>query len=301
MLKTHTQNEEAVEAGFSGPPTYPEYQTVAKDGQHHGVHKKGDTVVPDYARCIAIATTAAIKEMVVPGTLAVFAPVIIGFMMSSKALAGALIGSLSSGFMLAVAMSNAGGAWDNAKKYAKQLGLNKTDKVHFDATVVGDTVGDPFKDTSGPALNILIKLMSVISLVIAPALKSWQVDAAGNVIEWEPRSVGVGAGILVVLLVVLYFIQKQIDYGYGVKRKEVEASIASQKASDKAKEEAALNANPAAYKALKALKAGEENYDLSVSDAEALLSALKNPKAGPPPAAKPMSSMEIDVNVVSSD
>merc|ERR1740138_1829267 len=113
--------------------------------------------------------------MVIPGALATFMPFVVGFIMSAEGLAGCLIGSLSSGFMLAVAMSNAGGAWDNAKKYAKQLGLNKTEKEHFDATVVGDTVGDPFKDTSGPALNILIKLMSVISLVIAPTLKSLQV------------------------------------------------------------------------------------------------------------------------------
>merc|ERR1719201_1559106 len=159
-LKTHLMNQEAIENGFTGPPTYLEDQDVEKDGAHHGKCKKGDTIVPDYERCIAIATTAAIKEMIIPGALAVFMPVIIGFLLSSQGLAGA--------------MSNAGGAWDNAKKYAKQLGLNKTDKVHFDATVVGDTVGDPFKATSGPALNILIKLMSVISLVIAPALKSWQ-------------------------------------------------------------------------------------------------------------------------------
>merc|ERR1711871_451811 len=118
-----------------------------------------------------------IQEMVIPGALAVFMPVIIGFLLSSKGLAGCLIGSLASGFMLAVAMSNAGGAWDNAKKYAKALGLKSDDKEHYDATVVGDTVGDPFKDTSGPALNILIKLMSVVALVIAPSLKSWQYDA----------------------------------------------------------------------------------------------------------------------------
>ena len=296
MLKTHTQNEEAKEAGYTGPPTYPEDQTVAKDGAHHGVHKKGDTVVPDYARCIAIATTAAIKEMVVPGTLAVFAPVIIGFMMSSKALAGALIGSLSSGFMLAVAMSNAGGAWDNAKKYAKQLGLNKTDKDHFDATVVGDTVGDPFKDTSGPALNILIKLMSVISLVIAPALKSWQVEVStGNIIEWEWKSVIVGVCILLVMLVLLALIQRQIDADYAVKRVEVEKSIADQKKADDEKKERALAANPGAYKAMKTLAEQAESFELTASAAETLVAALKNPVAAP---AKPLKveSMEIQVS-----
>ena len=296
QLKTHLQNDESAENGFSGPPTYPEDQNVARDGQHHGVHKKGDTVVPDYARCIAIATTAAIKEMVVPGTLAVFAPVIIGFMMSSKALAGTLIGSLSSGFMLAIAMSNAGGAWDNAKKYAKQLGLNKTAKDHFDATVVGDTVGDPFKDTSGPALNILIKLMSVISLVIAPALKSWQLEANGTITAWEPKSVGVGVGIFLVMLVILYFIQKKIDADYAVKRVEVEASIAATKANFEAKKESALQANPGAYKAMKELEDEAADYALSTSTAEKLVAALRNPVAGPKkPALQPVSSMDIQV------
>merc|ERR1719353_801058 len=215
MLKTHTMNDDATEAGHTGPPLYQEDQSVAKDGAHHGKCKKGDVIVPDYERCIAIATTAAIKEMVIPGALATFMPFIVGFMLSAKGLAGTLIGSLSSGFMLAVAMSNAGGAWDNAKKYAKQLGLNKTEKEHFDATVVGDTVGDPFKDTSGPALNILIKLMSVISLVIGPKLKQIQLDEAGKVIQWEPWSVSIGCGMLILMGVVCVFIQKQIDAGYS--------------------------------------------------------------------------------------
>merc|ERR1719217_764287 len=279
MLKTHLLNDEATENGFTGPPVYQEDQSVAKDGAHHGKCKKGDIIVPDYERCIAIATTAAIKEMVIPGALAVFMPVIIGFLLSSKGLAGALIGALSSGFMLAVAMSNAGGAWDNAKKFAKQLGLNKSEKEHFDATVVGDTVGDPFKDTSGPALNILIKLMSVISLVIAPTLKNWQFNDRMQFVEWEPRSVGVGVGILAVLLIVVYIIQKKIDYAYGVKRQEVEKSIAEFKAKETAETEAALAANPAAYDALKKLNGDKNN--LSLAQAEALVAALKNPVPAP--------------------
>jgi len=266
MLKTHLLNAEAKELGFTGPPVYQEDQTVANDGAHHGIHKKGDTIIPDYERCIAIATTAAIKEMVIPGALAVFMPVIIGFLLSSKGLAGCLIGSLSSGFMLAVAMSNAGGAWDNAKKFAKQLGLNKTDKDHFDACVVGDTVGDPFKDTSGPALNILIKLMSVISLVIAPALKAWQLNEDGAIVEWEPRSVGVGVGVLLVMLLACYVIQRSIDAGYAVKRKEVEASIAEQKEKASAAEKAAQAANPAAYAALKHLKDAEKKSQVSPAE-----------------------------------
>jgi len=305
MLKTHTMNDEAIEAGYTGPPTYPEDQTVAADGPHHGVRKKGDTIVPDYERCVAIATTAAIKEMIIPGALAVFMPVVIGFILSSKGLAGALIGSLSSGFMLAVAMSNAGGAWDNAKKYAKQLGLNKTDKDHFDATVVGDTVGDPFKDTSGPALNILIKLMSVISLVIAPALKEWQVNKDTKaIIEWEPKSVGVGVGILIVMLVVLYFIQRSIDYGYGVKRKEVEASIAEQKAKSEKAEKAAVAANPAAYKALKNLKESEKRGAIDKAQAEALLKALNNPVAAPvevDPQISAVASTTMEIEVKTSE
>lgn len=209
----------------------------------HNKKSVGDEIIPNYALCIEIATTAAIKEMAIPGALAVFIPVCIGFLLSSKGLAGLLIGSLSSGFMLAVAMSNAGGAWDNAKKYAKQLGYNKTDKEHYDATVVGDTVGDPFKDTSGPALNILIKLMSVISLVIAPALKQWQYDELKGTQDWEPRSVGLGAGLLIVLFIVLWQIQRAIDAGYKVKRDEVEAAQAAQKKKDKMAEDQ-INANP---------------------------------------------------------
>jgi len=296
MLKTNTMNADSQEAGFTGPPLYPEDQSVEKDGKHHGTHKKGDVIVPDYERCIAIATTAAIKEMVIPGALAVFMPIIIGFILTAKGLAGALIGSLTSGFMLAVAMSNAGGAWDNAKKFAKQLGLNKTDKDHFDATVVGDTVGDPFKDTSGPALNILIKLMSVISLVIAPALKAWQVDDNGQVIEWEKRSVGIGVALLVVLFVVVYFIQRHIDYGYGVKRQEVEASIAAMKDKDRAEEQAAINANPAAHKAFKALLKSEKLAAVDRGEVEALLAALNNPKpAASSPAVVTPATMEIEL------
>lgn len=124
-----------------------------------------------YETCIAVSTEAALREMILPGLIAVFAPAIIGFLLGTGALAGLLVGALTSGFMLAIMMANAGGAWDNAKKYCeKELlgeGKGKGTKYH-DATVVGDTVGDPFKDTSGPALNILIKLMSIISLVLAP-------------------------------------------------------------------------------------------------------------------------------------
>ncbi|HEX2254087.1 MAG TPA: sodium-translocating pyrophosphatase [Thermoanaerobaculia bacterium] len=123
----------------------------------------------DYARCVDISTAAAIREMVVPGLLAVLVPVIVGFY-SVEALGGLLAGVTSSGVMMAIFMANAGGAWDNAKKYIEGGAHGGKGSDAHKAAVVGDTVGDPFKDTAGPSLNILIKLMSVVALVIAPLL-----------------------------------------------------------------------------------------------------------------------------------
>jgi K(+)-stimulated pyrophosphate-energized sodium pump len=126
----------------------------------------------EYAKCVDISTTAAIREMVVPGLLAVCVPVIVGFM-SVKALGGVLAGVTVSGVMMALFQSNAGGAWDNAKKHIEGGALGgKGSDAHM-AAVVGDTVGDPFKDTAGPSLNILVKLMSVVSLVLAPIFVKW--------------------------------------------------------------------------------------------------------------------------------
>ena len=125
---------------------------------------------PDNNRCIEIATTAALKKMVLPGSLAVFTPVIVGFGFGPEMLGGLLGGGLISCVLLALTMSNAGGAWDNAKKYVEKGNLGgKGSDVHK-ATVVGDTVGDPLKDTSGPSMNILINVMAIVSLVIAPLL-----------------------------------------------------------------------------------------------------------------------------------
>ncbi len=125
---------------------------------------------PDTAKCIDIATTAALKKMILPGVIAVAAPVIVGFLIGPEALGGMLGGALLGCVLMALMMANAGGAWDNAKKFVEKgnLGGKGTD-VHT-ATVVGDTVGDPFKDTSGPAMNILINVMAIVSLVIAPLL-----------------------------------------------------------------------------------------------------------------------------------
>ena len=127
---------------------------------------------PDYKTCVSISTRAALREMIVPGVLAVIAPLAIGLLLGAEALGGLLAGSLVSGVMMAIFMSNSGGAWDNAKKYIEE-GHNggKGSETHK-AAVVGDTVGDPFKDTSGPSINILIKLMTVIALVFAPLIMS---------------------------------------------------------------------------------------------------------------------------------
>jgi K(+)-stimulated pyrophosphate-energized sodium pump len=124
---------------------------------------------PDYKTCVAISTQSALREMILPGTLAVLVPLAVGFLLGATALAGLLIGSIASGFMLAVMMANSGGAWDNAKKWIETGVLGGKGSDPHKAAVVGDTVGDPFKDTSGPSLNILIKLMSIVSLVFAGA------------------------------------------------------------------------------------------------------------------------------------
>ncbi len=123
---------------------------------------------PDYARCVDISTAAALREMIVPGLLAVVTPVAVGFLLGPEALAGLLAGAIVVGFLLALTMANAGGAWDNAKKFIEAGNLGGKGSDAHKAAVVGDTVGDPFKDTSGPSLNILIKLMSIVSLVLAP-------------------------------------------------------------------------------------------------------------------------------------
>lgn len=128
------------------------------------------TSKPDYARCVDISTQAALKEMIVPGLIAVCSPVIAGILLGPKGLGGLLIGALMSAIMLAVFMANAGGAWDNAKKYIEAGNMGGKGSEAHKAAVTGDTVGDPFKDTAGPAMDILIKLMSVISLILAPVL-----------------------------------------------------------------------------------------------------------------------------------
>lgn len=126
------------------------------------------TAKPDYKSCVAISTKAALKEMIIPGLLAVLTPVIVGVFLGVAALGGLLAGSLITGVLLAIFMSNSGGAWDNAKKFIETGTHGGKGSTSHKAAVVGDTVGDPFKDTSGPSINILVKLMSVVALVFAP-------------------------------------------------------------------------------------------------------------------------------------
>ena len=123
---------------------------------------------PDYKNCVAISTHAALKQMILPGVLAIVSPIIIGVLLGAEALGGMLGGSLTTGVLLAIFMSNSGGAWDNAKKYIEGGHHGGKGSPSHKAAVVGDTVGDPFKDTSGPSINILIKLMTIVSLVFAP-------------------------------------------------------------------------------------------------------------------------------------
>lgn len=152
--------------------------------------RKGDEPL-DFKECISVSTKASLKEMILPGVLVIFTPLVIGFIFGEKALAGYLIGTIVSGVQMAVSSSNSGGAWDNAKKYieAERLEITEEDRKNGDETiktgdlkfkkksqphkaaVVGDTVGDPLKDTSGPSLNILIKLSSIVSLVFATFIK----------------------------------------------------------------------------------------------------------------------------------
>jgi K(+)-stimulated pyrophosphate-energized sodium pump len=135
-----------------------------------GLLEGKEGVKPDPATCVSIATTSALKKMVIPGLVAVLTPVAVGFLLGKQTLGGMLLGATAMGAFLALFMANSGGAWDNAKKYIEAGNLGGKGSDNHKASVVGDTVGDPFKDTSGPAMNILIKLMSVVSLVIAPIL-----------------------------------------------------------------------------------------------------------------------------------
>jgi K(+)-stimulated pyrophosphate-energized sodium pump len=161
------------------------------------------TSKPEYAKCVTIATQGAQHEMVLPAMVGILTPVAVGLILGVAGVLGVLVGALSSGFVLAVMMNNAGGAWDNAKKYVESGLFGGKGSSSHKATVVGDTVGDPFKDTAGPCMNILVKLMSMVSIVFAglivsyslhvekinPPFSSLQQDAAQqNKVEWMPQA-----------------------------------------------------------------------------------------------------------------
>ena len=133
-----------------------------------GLKEGKEGVKPEYGKCVAICTTASIKQMMLPGILTILAPVVVGFILGKDALTGFLIGAIATGFILAVTFSNAGGSWDNAKKWVETGAFGGKGSDAHKASVIGDTVGDPMKDTSGPSLNIMIKLMSIVALVLAP-------------------------------------------------------------------------------------------------------------------------------------
>jgi K(+)-stimulated pyrophosphate-energized sodium pump len=147
------------------------------------------TAKPDSARCVDISTKAALREMILPGVTAVLAPVLVGRFLGVEALGGLLAGATVTGVLMALFMANAGGAWDNAKKYIEGGAYGGKGSDPHKAAVVGDTVGDPFKDTSGPSLNILIKLMSVVSLVLAPwFVRVWGIEVQTQT-SWLTRLV----------------------------------------------------------------------------------------------------------------
>merc|ERR1711871_177805 len=186
----------------------------------------GKRTKPDAQACVAISTQASLKEMVAPGTIAVFTPVICGTLLGTAGLMGVLGGAISSGFLLAVTMSNAGGAWDNAKKYVESIGKKHTSE-HV-AVVVGDTVGDPFKDTSGPALNILIKLMSVVSLLLAPLFDSY---------AWSPDKWPIGLGCIFAVAIFLIIFQKCFNSDSDSSdRDEIDAQAKTRKADQAGRE-----------------------------------------------------------------
>lgn len=185
-----------------------------------GLKEGREGAEPENEKCVAICTEASIKEMILPGAYAILSPLAVGFLVGPACLAGLLAGSISSGAMMAIMMSTAGGAWDNSKKYIEIEGAcgGKGTETHK-ACVVGDTVGDPFKDTSGPALNILIKLMSIIALTVAPLIR-------GNS-NWENWYYGIiPTGLIVGITLYYYYTYEDIDVTKGGDKEYTKANTA---------------------------------------------------------------------------
>jgi K(+)-stimulated pyrophosphate-energized sodium pump len=153
------------------------------------------TKTPDYAECVSVSTRAAQRELLPLGVIAVLTPIVVGFLLGAAALGGFLAGIILTGQLMAVFMANTGGAWDNAKKYVEKGHYGGKRSEAHKATVVGDTVGDPFKDTAGPALNPMIKVVNLVSLLAAPLIVTYAEQARGNN--------GLLIGVIVVMLVLL--------------------------------------------------------------------------------------------------
>jgi K(+)-stimulated pyrophosphate-energized sodium pump len=139
------------------------------------------TEKPDYSAVVDIVTKSSLRELVTPGLLAVLAPIIVGFLLKAEALGGFLAGAILTGQLMAVMLSNAGGAWDNAKKLVEEGAHGGKGSETHKATVIGDTVGDPFKDTAGPALNPMIKVMNLVALLVVPLVVTYQSDTGGHI------------------------------------------------------------------------------------------------------------------------
>lgn len=191
------------------------------------------TAEADSDKCVAISTQSSVEEMILPGIYAILSPITVGFLIGPRCLTGLLGGSIASGMMLAVMMANAGGAWDNSKKYIEIEGAcgGKGTETHK-ACVVGDTVGDPFKDTSGPALNILIKLMSIISLTIAPLM-----EGDGDWDNWYYGLIPLAVMVIGTYVVYHFFWKEGTDITAEIATKDANDVEEGEKEEPKASEE----------------------------------------------------------------
>ena len=159
------------------------------------------TEKPEYAKVVDIVTRDSLRELITPGLLAVLAPVAVGFGLGVGALGSYLAGTIATGVLMAVFLSNSGGAWDNAKKYVEDGHFGGKGSEAHSATVIGDTVGDPFKDTAGPAINPLIKVMNLVALLIAPAVVALSIgEGANTALRW---AIALGAVLIIVISVVI--------------------------------------------------------------------------------------------------
>jgi len=167
--------------------------------EHPGIME--GTEKPEYGKVVDIVTRDSLRELITPGLLAVLTPIAVGFGLGVGALGSYLAGTIATGVLMAVFLSNSGGAWDNAKKYVEDGNFGGKGSEAHSATVIGDTVGDPFKDTAGPAINPLIKVMNLVALLIAPAVVAMSIgEGANTLLRW---AIAIGAALIVIVAVVI--------------------------------------------------------------------------------------------------